>query len=75
VFVIVFVRIILWFLVFNQINSSFLLDIFSFAVRDMRQTVAVGVIKAVEKVDRAGKVTKGKLSSPKNIFLIFSTSY
>jgi elongation factor 1-alpha len=31
-----------------------------FAVRDMRQTVAVGVIKAVEKVDKAagGKATK-----------------
>ena len=29
-----------------------------FAVRDMRQTVAVGVIKAVEKVDKSGKVTK-----------------
>ncbi|KAG1042007.1 hypothetical protein G6F43_011986 [Rhizopus delemar] len=29
-----------------------------FAVRDMRQTVAVGVIKSVEKVDKAGKVTK-----------------
>merc|ERR1712162_21646 len=29
-----------------------------FAVRDMRQTVAVGVIKAVEKSDKAGKVTK-----------------
>lgn len=29
-----------------------------FAVRDMRQTVAVGVIKAVEKKDVAGKVTK-----------------
>ena len=29
-----------------------------FAVRDMRQTVAVGVIKAVEKKDAAGKVTK-----------------
>lgn len=28
-----------------------------FAVRDMRQTVAVGVIKAVEKVDKSGKVT------------------
>lgn len=27
-----------------------------FAVRDMRQTVAVGVIKAVEKKDTAGKV-------------------
>lgn len=30
-----------------------------FAVRDMRQTVAVGVIKEVEKADAAqGKVTK-----------------
>eukprot|EP00997_Jenningsia_sp_PLL12_P008854 NODE_569_length_1604_cov_335.304180_g468_i0.p1 GENE.NODE_569_length_1604_cov_335.304180_g468_i0~~NODE_569_length_1604_cov_335.304180_g468_i0.p1 ORF type:complete len:247 (+),score=99.27 NODE_569_length_1604_cov_335.304180_g468_i0:704-1444(+) len=29
-----------------------------FAVRDMRQTVAVGVIKAVTKKDVAGKVTK-----------------
>ncbi|KAI8636716.1 hypothetical protein BD408DRAFT_406964 [Parasitella parasitica] len=29
-----------------------------FAVRDMCQTVAVGVIKAAEKVDKAGKVTK-----------------
>merc|ERR1711991_1086294 len=29
-----------------------------FAVRDMRQTVAVGVIKSVAKADKAGKVTK-----------------
>ena len=29
-----------------------------FAVRDMRQTVAVGVIKAVEKKDVSGKTTK-----------------
>jgi len=29
-----------------------------FAVRDMRQTVAVGVIKSVDKSDKAGKVTK-----------------
>jgi len=29
-----------------------------FAVRDMKQTVAVGVIKAVEKKDTSGKVTK-----------------
>ncbi|XP_078584526.1 elongation factor 1-alpha [Branchiostoma floridae x Branchiostoma japonicum] len=29
-----------------------------FAVRDMKQTVAVGVIKAVKKTDRAGKTTK-----------------
>jgi len=36
-----------------------------FAVRDMRQTVAVGVIKAVEKVDRAGKVTKAAAKATK----------
>ena len=29
-----------------------------FAVRDMRQTVAVGVIKTVEKSEGSGKVTK-----------------
>jgi len=29
-----------------------------FAVRDMRQTVAVGVIKAVNKKEASGKVTK-----------------
>merc|ERR1712048_234561 len=29
-----------------------------FAVRDMRQTVAVGVIKSVEKSEATGKVTK-----------------
>jgi len=29
-----------------------------FAVRDMRQTVAVGVIKSVEKLDKQGKITK-----------------
>jgi len=29
-----------------------------FAVRDMRQTVAVGVIKSVEKSEKSGKVTK-----------------
>lgn len=29
-----------------------------FAVRDMKQTVAVGVIKAVEKEEKTGKVTK-----------------
>jgi elongation factor 1-alpha len=29
-----------------------------FAVRDMRQTVAVGVIKSVSKVDKVGKTTK-----------------
>merc|ERR1719326_102951 len=29
-----------------------------FAVRDMRQTVAVGVIKSVTKTDKAGKATK-----------------
>merc|ERR1712117_108634 len=29
-----------------------------FAVRDMRQTVAVGVIKSVEKIEKQGKTTK-----------------
>ena len=29
-----------------------------FAVRDMKQTVAVGVIKSTEKVEATGKVTK-----------------
>merc|ERR1711976_820928 len=29
-----------------------------FAVLDMRQTVAVGVIKSVEKIEKAGKTTK-----------------
>lgn len=29
-----------------------------FAVRDMKQTVAVGVIKKVEKKETAGKTTK-----------------
>ncbi|XP_073471398.1 elongation factor 1-alpha, oocyte form isoform X2 [Aquarana catesbeiana] len=37
-----------------------------FAVRDMRQTVAVGVVKAVEKkVAAAGKVTKSALKASK----------
>merc|ERR1719281_622677 len=34
-----------------------------FAVRDMRQTVAVGVIKSVEKSDVAGKVTKSAMKA------------
>ncbi|GEQ71556.1 hypothetical protein JCM33374_g5241 [Metschnikowia sp. JCM 33374] len=36
-----------------------------FAVRDMRQTVAVGVIKAVDKTDKAGKVTKAAQKAAK----------
>merc|ERR1712098_595847 len=36
-----------------------------FAVRDMRQTVAVGVIKAVEKSDASGKVTKSAAKAGK----------
>jgi elongation factor 1-alpha len=37
-----------------------------FAVRDMRQTVAVGVIKAVEKGDGSGgKVTKSAVKAGK----------
>ena len=38
-----------------------------FAVRDMRQTVAVGVIKAVEKKSSStGKVTKSAQKAQKN---------
>jgi elongation factor 1-alpha len=36
-----------------------------FAVRDMRQTVAVGVIKSVEKVDKSTKVTKAAAKAGK----------
>ena len=36
-----------------------------FAVRDMRQTVAVGVIKTVEKMDVAGKMTKSAQKATK----------
>jgi len=36
-----------------------------FAVRDMRQTVAVGVIKKVEKKDASGKVTKSAAKATK----------
>jgi elongation factor 1-alpha len=36
-----------------------------FAVRDMRQTVAVGVIKEVEKVDKSTKVTKSAAKATK----------
>ncbi len=38
-----------------------------FAVRDMRQTVAVGVIKAVEKKEAAGKVSTLCLSARASI--------
>ena len=36
-----------------------------FAVRDMRQTVAVGVIKSVEKSEAQGKVTKSAAKAGK----------
>merc|ERR1712228_888533 len=36
-----------------------------FAVRDMRQTVAVGVIKGVEKTDATGKATKSAMKAGK----------
>ncbi|RDD39525.1 Elongation factor 1-alpha [Trichoplax sp. H2] len=36
-----------------------------FAVRDMKQTVAVGVIKKVEKVEKSGKVTKSAQKATK----------
>jgi elongation factor 1-alpha len=34
-----------------------------FAVRDMRQTVAVGVVKSVEKVEAASKATKSAVKA------------
>ena len=36
-----------------------------FAVRDMRQTVAVGVIKSVDKTEKTGKVTKAAAKATK----------
>lgn len=36
-----------------------------FAVRDMKQTVAVGVIKSVEKVEAKGKMTKSAQKATK----------
>ena len=36
-----------------------------FAVRDMKQTVAVGVIKTVDKSEAAGKVTKAAQKATK----------
>ncbi|KAJ1955126.1 translation elongation factor EF-1 alpha [Linderina pennispora] len=36
-----------------------------FAVRDMRQTVAVGVIKAVDKTEKTGKTTKSAAKAAK----------
>jgi len=36
-----------------------------FAVRDMRQTVAVGVIKSVDKTEKTGKVTKAAAKASK----------
>jgi len=38
-----------------------------FAVRDMRQTVAVGIIKSVDKSDVAGKVTKSAQKADKKV--------
>ena len=52
---------------FNADRVSYLPVPFSgrFAVRDMRQTVAVGVIKSVEKKDVAGKTTKSAAKAAK----------
>ena len=36
-----------------------------FAVRDMRQTVAVGVIKGVDKSEAVGKATKSAMKAGK----------
>lgn len=48
-------------------NLSFCFPAGRFAVRDMRQTVAVGVIKGVEKkVSTSGKVTKSAQKAQRN---------
>ena len=41
-----------------------------FAVRDMRQTVAVGIIKSVDKTDKSGGKGKCLLLRDKNIYLL-----
>lgn len=51
---------------FPETSSSFLPLLGHFAVWDMRQTVAVGVIKAVDKKSSmAGKVTKSAVKASK----------
>lgn len=54
-------------------QTSFILLHFAgrFAVRDMRQTVAVGVIKGVEKkVSTTGKVTKSAQKAQRNKWML-----
>lgn len=56
-------------MLFQMRTMLFLLLFLSgrFAVRDMRQTVAVGVIKGVEKkVSTTGKVTKSAQKAQRN---------
>lgn len=58
----------------NQMAPSLKITVFDllhlagrFAVRDMRQTVAVGVIKGVEKkVSTTGKITKSAQKAQRN---------
>lgn len=48
----------------NFLETNFLYQTGRFAVRDMRQTVAVGVIKDVTvAVETGGKVTKAAMKS------------
>lgn len=42
-----------------------------FAVRDMRQTVAVGVIKSVDKTEKSGKMTKSAEKATKKVSGVF----
>lgn len=54
------------FLTYHFAETSFFIPLPGrFAVRDMRQTVAVGVIKAVDKKSSAGKVTKSAAKASK----------
>lgn len=57
------------FISWSSLNTdlSFRFPAGRFAVRDMRQTVAVGVIKGVEKkVSTSGKVTKSAQKAQRN---------
>lgn len=61
-----------WFIIITKLCFSYDLHFPGrFAVRDMRQTVAVGVIKGVEKkTSSSGKVTKSAQKAQKNKWML-----